>query len=164
MSLYIRWRSIGYLVVLPSLSLALFGCGSSTMGELTPCTVIEPPTGEARPSLTVTSTPSGAEVWVGPGTIESSLVGVDGAASSSRLLGHTPVTARLAPEDVSPDGELEYSVRYRSIRRDGRIANTPHIIEAGGSVRIHANLHTTLTEEIPSTELAPSLRPGHTTH
>jgi hypothetical protein len=145
-----RFIGISCFMMLSSFGVAIVGCGSTTTGELSQGTVIDAPFEEARTFLSVTSAPVGAEVWVGPGTTEGSLLAMKSA--SSRLLGRTPLRSKLVAEDVSPEGDLEYSVRHQAIRRDGRIANASRIIELGGSVRIHADLHNTLTEEHPTTQ------------
>lgn len=144
-----RFIVISCFMGLLSVGLAIVGCGSITTGELSHGTVIDAPFEEARTYLSVTSAPVGAEVWVGPGATEGSLLAMK--STSSRLLGRTPLRSKLVAEDVSPEGDLEYSVRHQAIRRDGRIGNAARIIEIGGSVRIHADLHTNLTED-PTTE------------
>ena len=140
-----RARMIESFLVLSGLSLAALGCGSTQSTGLSLGSAVEPPFEEARAYLSVTSAPTGAEVWVGPGSIEGSVVGT--ARESARLLGRTPLRERLAAADTSLGGDLEFSVRHQAVRRDGRIAHASRVIQTGGTFRVHADLHSTLTDQ-----------------
>ena len=63
------------------------------------------------------------------------------AASSGRLLGRTPLAARLTTADLSIGGDLEYLIRgVDGVQRSGSVPNADRIIRQGGTIRLDADL------------------------
>ena len=146
-----RTALLVWVLTIFGLGFAPQGCGSTKNDALSPSTALEPSFG-VNSTISVTSAPAGAEVWIGPGSGGPGTPVEGGGAAPARCLGRAPLTAPLTIADVSPGGDLEYSIRYEASRRDGRIAHADRIIRRGGSVRIEADLRPRTPDREPAAE------------
>lgn len=152
MHLPTRTRPVAWVLTLLILGFAPSGCGSSAEVALSPSVTMDPAFGVGS-TISVTSAPPGAEVWVGPGCGSGATSGAGVTASAAggggapvRYLGRAPLKAAITAGDVSPDGALDYSIRYETLRRNGRIEHADRLIRRGGSVRIEVDLRRASSE------------------
>lgn len=129
------------------LTLSVYGCGGAASGGHPPSGASEAPF-EVHSVLRVETTPIGAGVWVGSGCADTVPQRGDSVAMTGRFLGRVPLAAPLTAADLSPGGDLEYSIRYgASLWRNGRIRAAASVLRQGGSFRITGDLETSLTDE-----------------
>ena len=145
MSSKARYQVLVWYLALAGVTASVHGCvaGVSSAGREGSFTRVVDRPHEGYSILHVTTTPEVAEVWVGAGCTDSVPSPGTDLARSRRSLGRTPVVARVAPEDLSPGGDLEVSIRYGdSARRNTRIPNADRVLRQGGSIRIRADLRS----------------------
>ena len=156
-----RYRAVYWALAVAGLTSLANGCADSRSVEaraiedgLTPGHPIAAPY-ELHPTLRVRTEPAGAEVWIGPGS-STPVSSPNPPGTGGRLLGKSPLIAKITIYDLSPNGDLEFSIRDGStVLRSGRIENAGRIMRRKGRFRIDVSL----LEPVGSLNATPSGKP-----